>query len=230
MSGFIPDELKYDWEQEESAKLNQQTATNDLAIHKLQDGTLAVEQAYNKKSGLDAPNPERSIKDGADGMNIAYKKKQIKEVQAENRNAQSLLHAEEKKLNDSEESLPSMVDLFVQAIESGRYDDFSETELHKINEYIDKHPDKLSDEQILILAGTNIDKMKDEKKKEKDNDKTAGASVSIQSGGSKNSHHAKPSEIKTTPLAETDIAHREIDITPKPMPVKSLSTPKPPGF
>lgn len=60
-----------------------------------------------------------------------------------------------------------MVGLFVQAIESGKDDGFSETELHKISEYIGNHPDKLSDEQILILAGTHIDKMKNEKKKGK---------------------------------------------------------------
>lgn len=57
MSGFTPDELKYDWEQEGSADFNQQTAANDLSIHKLQDSTLAVEKAHNKKTRSRKPKP-----------------------------------------------------------------------------------------------------------------------------------------------------------------------------
>lgn len=227
MSGFTPDELKYDWEQEESADFNQQTAANDLSIHKLQDGTLAVEKAHNKKPGLENPSPELSIKYGAGEMDIGYKK-QLRKEEVKNKNTSGKRDVEEEKLNDNEELLPSMLSLFVQAVESGKDDSFSEAELHKISEYVDKHPDKLSDEQILILAGTNIDKMIDKKKES--NDKTAGASASIRSGEPESSPHTQHADVRITPVADTDAPRREINVTPMPMPVKSLPTPKPPGF
>lgn len=97
-------------------------------------------------------------------MDIGYKK-QLRKEEVKNKNTSGKRDVEEEKLNDNEELLPSMLSLFVQAVESGKDDSFSEAELHKISEYVDKHPDKLSDEQILILAGTNIDKMIDKKRK-----------------------------------------------------------------
>lgn len=56
-----------------------------------------------------------------------------------------------------EENLPSMVDIFVDALEAGRLEntEFSKKEMNDIKEYIAENPDELSKEQRQVIHEHN---------------------------------------------------------------------------
>ena len=209
----VPNELMYAWEHEggdEEWQPRQKEFDNELSIENLHDGVASIDNRFGGHSNPSNPNPTPSLKDGKGALSTNHdqmvKEDMMREQEAILEN-EGLSGANS---NSDDEFLPSMIDLFIQAVES---DDksFSETDLQKINNYIDTNPDKLSDEQTLALAGVNMDDFQETSRRS--DSKTTESIENIQTDSVLDDKLAQDSKM---------------DVEPKP--IWGFPAPKPPGF